>query len=76
MRALLRKLIGWDELDTRFISAESAKATETELATEIERLRNQLSLKKRIVPSPYTPQTWEEIQAAYAANPEHFKEQS
>ena len=77
MRALLRKLIGWDELDARFVSAESAKETETALSDQIELLRNKLALRvTTTVHRPYVPPTWEDIQVAFSDNTEHFKEQS
>ena len=80
VRNLLRKLIGlppmeeafapWDKLDERITILESRL---TEASDEIERLRNRASIGK-VVRTKLDPSTWEEVVAAYAEIPEHFKE--
>jgi len=80
MRALLRRLIGWDELGDRFFSADSARKMETVLCDEIERLRNEIqflkSRQRANPPSPKIPDTWEEVMSSFMSDTEHFKEQS
>lgn len=107
MRNLLRKLIGWDEIERQYASSRSIsklwshinalKAENKELremivqvggqqvllASEIESLRAEYSRLPKRTPkpqvefqSPSMPQTWEEVQAAFMANEENFKEQS
>jgi hypothetical protein len=61
-----------------FALEDRVSKMETVLSDEIERLRNDvIRLKGRQrsdTQAPRIPDTWEEIQAAYAANPENFKE--
>lgn len=75
LRSLLRKWIGWDELETRFASADSVSALRDRADAQnldIEGLRNRLRSNR--LRTQVKVSDWETVQQEFADNLENYKE--
>lgn len=75
LRTLLRWLIGWDDLKTEFASANSVlelKNRADQQNLDIEGLRSRLRADR--VRTSVNLADWETVQAAFAADPDNYKE--
>lgn len=74
IREWLRRLIGWDEVDSRFMDEECRVAVLIERVDENERRIQLVAYKHAIAPTRQSNLDWEAQQQEFLNNPENFKE--